>query len=143
VLVNFLIQFMSARKPGDSWDETKQKIIANVPLNPANFPIHYDYKGIIFLLGKLGNVSKALTPILLFYVRLRDPLLKSNIWYPFKRTLQKLKKVEENNDLEEELKSNTNDLMWINMLDSKYKESLHRTLLCGIGTFYPELMRQR
>lgn len=97
--------------------------------------------GIIFLLGKLGNITKALTPILLFYLRLRDPLLKQNIWYPFKHTLQKLKG--EDNELEEELKSNTNDLMWINMLDSKYKESLHRTLLCGIGTFYPELMRMR
>jgi len=143
VLLNFLIQFMTHINSdgADKWDETRQAIVANVPLDPINFPIHYTYRGIIFLIGKLGNISKALTPILLFYLRLRDPLLKQNIWYPFKHTLQKLKA--EDNELEEELKSNTNDLIWINMLDSKYKESLHRTLLCGIGTFYPELMRMR
>jgi hypothetical protein len=73
----------------------------------------------MFLLGKLGNISKALTPILLFYVRLRDPLIKENIWYPFKGTLKKLKgdnklmSSSENPELNNELKSNLKDLMWI------------------------------
>lgn len=77
VLVNFLIQFAGTSKvEGESWDETRGKIIANVPLDPRDFPIHYSLKGIIYLIGKLGNISKALTPILLFYLRIRDPLLK-------------------------------------------------------------------
>lgn len=114
--------------------------------NPRDTPIKYTFKGYIFNLGKLGNLSKALTPVLLFYVRLRDPLIKQNIWYPFKTTFKKLKgeiNPENSKDLQSELVSNTNDLMWINMLSTTIKESLHRTLLACIGAFYPELMESR
>lgn len=113
---------------------------------PKDKHISYSSKGYIFNLGKLGNLSKALTPVLLFYIRLRDPLIKQNIWYPFKKTFKKLKgEMDQENyqDLKSELASNTNDLMWINMLSSTIKESLHRTLLACIGTYYPELIGAR
>lgn len=139
ILINFFTQAFGT-------DDTKEVIQANVPIPPDFKPPKYSFAGYVFLIGKLGNISKALTPILLFYVRLRDPLIKENIWYPFKGTLKKLKgedDLEFSKELVDELKSNTKDLMWINMLSSKIKESLHRTLLCAIGSFYPELMRSR
>lgn len=125
---------------------TADYIKANTIIPADHKNPHYKFNDILFLIGKLGNISKALTPILLFYVRLRDPLIKENIWYPFKGTIRKFKGEEDlqfSEELVQELKSNTNDLMWINMLSSKIKESLHRTLLCAIGSFYPELMRSR
>lgn len=123
----------------------------NIGVNENNYKlkqkaINYSFRGFLFNLGKLGNLSKALTPVLLFYVRLRDPLIKQNIWYPFKTTFKKLKgeiNPENSKDLQSELASNTNDLMWINMLSSTIKESLHRTLLACIGTYYPELLTSR
>ena len=146
IIVLWSIILLSFFTQAVGMDETVKKIVAN-QIIPPDFPaIVYTWKGYLFLIGKLGNISKALTPILLFYVRLRDPLIKENIWYPFKGTIKKLKGEEElqfSKELVNELKSNTNDLMWINMLSSKIKESLHRTLLCAIGSFYPDLMSSR
>ena len=109
-------------------------------------PIHPTFKGILFNLGKLGNLSKAMTGTLLFYARLSDPLIKHNIWYPFKSTLKKLKgeaTPQQAKELRSELASNTNDLMWINMLSTKLKESLHRTLMGCIAAYYPDILNQR
>ena len=139
VLFNFFTQALGH-------DDTTGRISANTIIQPDFKPPDYTFRGYLFLIGKLGNISKALTPILLFYVRLRDPLIKENIWYPFKGTIKKFKGEDElqfSKELVNELKSNTNDLMWINMLSSKIKESLHRTLLCAIGSFYPQLMKSR
>jgi hypothetical protein len=80
ILFNFFTQAFGK-------DETVSVIEANKPLSPDFTPPKYNFKGYLFLIGKLGNISKALTPILLFYVRLRDPLIKENIWYPFKGAL--------------------------------------------------------
>ena len=120
-------------------------VCQNVGINENDYkrmePIKYTIRGFLFNLGKLGNISKALTPPLLFYVRLRDPLIKERIWYPFKGTIKRLTGTinpEENKELASELASNTQDLMWVNMLSSKIKQSLHRTLLACIAAYYPE-----
>lgn len=43
-------------------------------------------------------------------------------------------------ELANELASNTNDLLWVNMLNSTIKESLYRTLLGCINYYYPQVI---
>lgn len=47
-----------------------------------------DTSQIIFNIGKLGNCGKLLIPILLFMIRMRDPLIKQNVFSNF-RNLEK------------------------------------------------------
>lgn len=110
----------------------------------------YSYKGLIFNLGKLGQIAKVLSPILFFVIRVRDPLVFKKIANFFKcrkrvakerRESMKNKLMgEDNEELDIALQSRTNDLMWINHLSSRMKESLHRTFMACIAGYYPEVL---
>lgn len=42
-------------------------------------------EGVLFNLGRLGNTCKIMMPLLLFFIRIQDPLLRKRIWTPFKK----------------------------------------------------------
>lgn len=43
-----------------------------------------DIKGQLFELGRVGNIIKVLLPVLFFFVRIQDSIIRKKIWAPFK-----------------------------------------------------------
>lgn len=41
--------------------------------------------GTAFVVGRIGNTAKVLMPLIFFFVRIQDPLIRKRIWSPFKR----------------------------------------------------------
>lgn len=110
----------------------------------------YSFRGLLFNLGKLGQIAKIISPILFFVIRVRDPLVFHKIGYLFK-CFKKKKKIrsnsmnnklmgEDNEELDIALDSRTNDLMWVNYLSARIREALHRTLMASIAGYYPEIL---
>ena len=44
-----------------------------------------NYQGYLFNLGRIGNSSKALLPILLFFIRCQDPLIQRHVFRPIRK----------------------------------------------------------
>jgi hypothetical protein len=142
-----------------------------------------DLKGVIFEIGRIGNTAKVLVPLVFFFVRIQDPLIRKRIWMPFK-TITKLKSASQSASSKEEGKSDdvesdntlaaplnpkpnkrsgsghtaemldqhikaqdidpdTDDLMWMNLLPTKIKESYTRTFLACIFLRYQEKLDQK
>lgn len=113
----------------------------------------YSFSGLLFNLGKLGQITKVLSPILFFVIRVRDPFVFKKIGSYANRCCKKKEKErertssmnnklmgEENEELGIALESRTNDLMWVNYLSARMKESLHRTFMACIAGYYPEVL---
>lgn len=49
-----------------------------------------NYKGTLFNLGKLGNTAKALLPLVLFFIRSQDPVIKKRIFKPYEKVANQL-----------------------------------------------------
>lgn len=45
--------------------------------------------GILFDIGRVGNTAKVLVPLIFFFVRIQDPLIRKKIWSPFTASTNK------------------------------------------------------
>lgn len=139
-------------------------------------------QGYLFNLGRLGNTSKALLPILLFFIRCQDPLVQKHVFKPLlgvKNTIRRFtffgigsdkgqKNGQGNLNLNQDatdqvldddsfdsmtqnqknafeaemMNENSDDMLWMNLLPGKVKESITRTFLGGIMATYPKLIRE-
>jgi len=110
--------------------------------------INPNWSGIFFNIGKLGNAVKVLTPIIMFMIRMRDPLIQKNLYIPFKNSFRRLTQQsnlmrsnsmnkEDFQELGEELASNTQDLMWINLLSTTIRKALYRSIMGCVAFYYP------
>lgn len=138
-----------------------------------------DWRGVFFRIGRVGNTAKALTPLILFFIRIQDPLIRKRIWTPLMASKKDKKKVESSSssksvstasstrrsttldqidarprsdsisdsarpteelleNLEELVAQDEDDLMWMNLLPSKIKESYTRTFLACIQSKFTE-----
>jgi 1-phosphatidylinositol-4-phosphate 5-kinase len=147
------------------------------------------WRGAFFDVGRVGNTAKVLMPLLLFFIRIQDPLIRKNIWTPFSNIKNKIfgKKPRKNSvnsdagtelgastrkssteiearrssvttmsrgrnttgglteafDLADITDNDTDDLMWMELLPTKIKESYTRTFLACIQNYYPERLNQK
>ena len=128
--------------------------------------------GALFAIGRLGNTAKAVMPLLLFFIRIQDPLIRKKIWSPFSRIKTRISKIDLNliqsinsnrestnslndplsggagedssaNNMANQVEAESNDLMWMNLLPSKIKESYTRTFLACIQRYYVERLEQK
>lgn len=122
-----------------------------------------DWRGAIFRIGRIGNTAKALMPLLLFFIRIQDPLIRKKIWSPFfgkkkddkknmnrsitmsspsrmstlgadHKGLDESRLTEDFGNFAAMVEDDQDDLMWMNLLPSKIKESYTRTFLACIQT---------
>lgn len=49
------------------------------------------FRGVIFNMGRIGNTAKVMMPLLLFFIRIQDPLLRKYIWAPVSAPVSKVK----------------------------------------------------
>lgn len=138
-----------------------------------------NWLGVIFSLGRIGNTAKVLLPLVLFFIRIQDPLIRKNIWSPWSRVARRMSLIEPSEEyvrrmtraatmkssknsaetnLSEALDSSkqdeagnfadmveeeTDDLMWMNLLPTKIKESYTRTFLACIYSKYPKKLEEK
>lgn len=57
-----------------------------------------DWKGLIFNAGRIGNTAKVLMPLIFFFVRIQDPLIRKRIWKPFVSLAQASKKLKDTSE---------------------------------------------
>ena len=129
-----------------------------------------DYRQLLFLFGKLGQIVKTLSPILMFMVRSQDPAVTQNVSKVFFRGLGD-RETSQNSDMisadirgstvshrtvntlqtsadteggeiDIELKTSSKDLYWVNLLSETIKQSLHRTLLATVAGLYEDVLEQ-
>ena len=142
-------------------------------------------KGMIFEIGRIGNTAKVMIPLVFFFVRIQDPLIRKRIWSPFKSfTLSASTSVSQSSkeDLKsdenepgdllaeplkkshlqgelgdknsdngmknegidfQQIETDTDDLMWMNLLPAKIKESYTRTFLACIFSKYEDKLEQK
>jgi 1-phosphatidylinositol-4-phosphate 5-kinase len=128
--------------------------------------------GNIFDLGRIGNTAKVVMPLLLFFIRIQDPLIRKNIWTPFSSVRKRLTSLG-NMDMSSlrssvastdsskrmtslgeplnftpandgtDVVGDTDDLMWMNLLPAKIKESYTRTFLACIYFNYEKVLDQK
>jgi 1-phosphatidylinositol-4-phosphate 5-kinase len=120
------------------------------PYIGGNGSVQYDYRGILFNLGRFGQIIKALSPIIFFSIRVRDPMVNRKIKNAFCwskgtgliRERSESLNPDMNHELDLALASETDDMMWVNYLSVKIRESLHRTFLGCISSFYSEMLEE-
>jgi hypothetical protein len=122
--------------------------------------------GTLFTIGRIGNTAQLIMPLVLFFIRVQDPLIRKNIWLPFTRCFKKLSKpgseiqtpLEDRQarrltipltidgrveDITLEMVNDTEDLMWMNLLPAKIKESYTRTFLASIYLYYADKLDEK
>ena len=135
--------------------------------------------GVIFNIGRVGNTAKVIMPLILFFIRIQDPMIRKNIWTPFSKLAKRMKAVEEKerigrsttilarktmneNSITEPFDisvttagseqnmaemvdeaEDMDDLMWMNLLPNKIKESYTRTFLACISSKYPSKLEEK
>src|SRR3990167_3642205 len=152
-----------------------------------------NWRGSFFDIGRIGNTAKVLMPLLLFFIRIQDPLIRKNILTPFSKIKRKftgamssrktstisseaitelgtsnrkssgsedvhrksslsnssrrrattMTGLTEAFDIEDIAESDADDLMWMELLPNKIKESYTRTFLACIHNFYQERLNQK
>ena len=153
---------------------------------------NHTWRGAFFDIGRIGNTAKVLMPLLLFFIRIQDPLIRKNIWTPISNIKNKItggqsRKSSINSDAATELsnsnrkssggdelqrksstisnssrrrattttglteafdlddiaETDTDDLMWMELLPNKIKESYTRTFLACIQNYYQDRLNQK
>lgn len=138
-----------------------------------------DWLGVIFSLGRVGNTAKVLMPLVLFFIRIQDPLIRKNIWSPWSKVARRMSliepseeftrrstraatiksskttretnltealdtsKLDEAGNMADMVEEETDDLMWMNLLPTKIKESYTRTFLACIFNKYPKKLEEK
>lgn len=66
------------------------------------------FKGYIFDIGRIGNTAKVVMPLLFFFVRIQDPLIRKRMWNPMKdlRFCRKIREMSGGTEEEENLVKN-------------------------------------
>lgn len=52
-----------------------------------------DFRGVLFNFGKFGNTAKSVMPLLLFFIRIQDPLIQRAMMKPFRRMTSKFNNI--------------------------------------------------
>lgn len=111
-------------------------------------------EGIVFNLGRLGNTCKVMMPVLFFFIRIQDPLIKKRVWTPWralKESVQNISRsrastshrttsvtdIDQIDALNDCLLTQEDNLCFMDLLPSKIKESITRTFLACISMYYP------
>ncbi len=117
------------------------------------------FAGSFFRIGRVGNTAKALMPLILFFIRIQDPLIRKNIWTPFSKITKKYFSISnslnktsltdpldvtlDSGNMADQVEGDPDDLMWMNLLPTKIKENYTRTFLACIQKKFPERLEQK
>ena len=92
-----------------------------------------DIWGVIFQVGKIGNCAKIMMPLVMFFIRIQDPLIAKHVFKPFHRMSDGVRKLRAISKFKKEYYSNEWSTNGIGTSSDDSPKKRDSTLATGIA----------